>query len=231
MARRGRYILTAKRRAALRKAQLASARARKRSASVSRKKKIAAGVTVGVLGAGVARHKLSGSKLSGRIAPGTSAFTGKTLKGSGPRIHSNPGVDLYGRRYRSNTVSTGRRNGGRSGILTYEHRALFGNKTKDIVPRYKAPDTPNMSNSINYQISQSAEKQAIVKGKTPPGGNASSRIVLTWAFGSEYNMAKNRQLLRKNSKPITRWASSSLGPTARRIMNELNGKDYRVKYR
>lgn len=230
MAGRGRYILTAKRRSALRKAQLASARARKRSASISRKKKIAAGVTVGVLGAGVARHKISGSKLSGRIAPGVSPLTGNTMRRSIPRIHSGPGVDIRGRKYRNNTFSTGRRTGGRSGIITYEHRALFGRKTNDIVPKYRDPYTPNISNSINYRISQSAEQQAIVKGKTPPGGHATSRVVLNWAFGSEYNMAKNRQILRKNSKPLKVNASSALGSTARRIMNELNGQGYRVKY-
>lgn len=58
-----RYRMTARRRAALRKAQLASARKRKLSPR-AKKAVIAGGVAAGVLGAGVARHKLSGSKLS-----------------------------------------------------------------------------------------------------------------------------------------------------------------------
>lgn len=68
---RGGYKLTARRRTALRKAQMASARARrghgKARAHVSRnrKKYIAGGVVVGAVAVGVARHKISGSKLGG----------------------------------------------------------------------------------------------------------------------------------------------------------------------
>ena len=59
---RGAYRMTAKRRAALKKAQIASAR--KRKGRGKRRAAIAAGVSVGVvLGAGVYRHKASGSSI------------------------------------------------------------------------------------------------------------------------------------------------------------------------
>jgi hypothetical protein len=55
--------MTARRRAALRKAQLASARKR-RGKPVSRRKKIAGGVLVGIGGLAVARHIVTGSRVN-----------------------------------------------------------------------------------------------------------------------------------------------------------------------
>jgi len=55
-----RYQMTARRRAALRKAQIASARKRSRNKKIKRAA-IVGGVAVGLAGVAVARHKLSGS--------------------------------------------------------------------------------------------------------------------------------------------------------------------------
>ena len=63
------YRMTARRRAALRKAQLISARKR-RGKSVSRRKKIAGGVLVGMGGLAVARHVITGSRFNATYKKG-----------------------------------------------------------------------------------------------------------------------------------------------------------------
>lgn len=74
--RHGAYRMTSSRRAALRKAQMASARKRKRNAKIRNVALVGAGVTA-IAGAVVARHKLSGSTLARKTYPNASIVTGK----------------------------------------------------------------------------------------------------------------------------------------------------------
>lgn len=80
--RNSRYRMTPKRRAALKKAQEASARRRSRNKKIG----IAAGIAVGV-GAAVAGHKLSGSELKIGLQP---SKTGKTLPRTIQRFQPGP---------------------------------------------------------------------------------------------------------------------------------------------
>lgn len=116
--RSGPYRLTPARRGALKKAQLASARKRRRNIG------IALGVSAGALTAGgiVARHKLSGSTIQARTGTNTSSVTGKRL-GSGFRSGPNSVTGALG----SRKVS-----------LSYTHKPLqyhsiFGQSTKSRV--------------------------------------------------------------------------------------------------
>jgi hypothetical protein len=143
------YRMTAARKAALRKAQLASARKRKK---LSRKKKVAIGGAA-VVGGVVARHKISGSKISVRTVT-------KPTAGIGPRrYHSvvpphgwlfsrsrgearyNPS-QVYktrfkkttkGRNFRDFRVDTPKRGPlGDYKVFEYRHNALFGRKIKSM---------------------------------------------------------------------------------------------------
>lgn len=79
-----RYRMTARRRAALKKAQLASARKRARSKKVKRAAIAGVGAAA-IVGAGVARHKLSGSGMvvtrHGPVARETGKLTGSRRGG------------------------------------------------------------------------------------------------------------------------------------------------------
>ena len=93
---RKRHRMTPKRKAALRKAQLASARKRRSSGvskarrhiSRNRGKYIAGAAAVAVVGGAVARHKLSGSQVQFMTGTNTSLVTGKRL-GQGVRTTRN----------------------------------------------------------------------------------------------------------------------------------------------
>lgn len=74
--RRGAYRMTSARRVALRKAQMASARKRKRNTKIRNVALVGAGVTA-IAGAAVARHKLSGSTFSRKTYPNASIVTGQ----------------------------------------------------------------------------------------------------------------------------------------------------------
>ena len=76
---RSRYRMSPKRRAALRKAQLASARKRK-GRGISRKKKAGIGVGVGVLAAGVAYHKITKSEFSLKVGKNDNSLRARPSK-------------------------------------------------------------------------------------------------------------------------------------------------------
>jgi hypothetical protein len=218
-----RYVLTAKRRAALRKAQLASARKRR---GKRRKVAIASGVTAGVLGAGVARHKISGSKISVRITSSKSLSGAEAVPGAKGYIRTGKGLDVNRVPTRFFTaatrVSKSNRRGvsiprailgvgpvrGRRTILTYEHKALFGKKTKSVVkvsdPRNSMP---SISNSINWRIANDPVWSARVKGKNPPGGSAKSRAV-TKAMRKEW--VKKTRADQKRRGITDEWAVNYL---------------------
>lgn len=121
---RGAYRMTAKRRAALRKAQMASARKRR-----GRAIKVAAGVgTAAVLGAAVYRHKASGSSFSAAKRPNVSAVTGSPLP-SGLRV-GRAGKSVLGTYGRS----------GQRYQIAYNHKSL-GKARRTVVGLH----TPDMS--------------------------------------------------------------------------------------
>lgn len=153
------YRLTAARRAALRKAQLASARKR-RGRRISRKAK-AGGAAVGVIGAVVARHRISGSsiRITKRTNP-VSAVSGKVIKPHGwtagrafGRTEYNPNTQyktrrgvIKGRDFRAFTVASPKRGPlGNNFAMTYQHNNLFGRRVnfgvrtpvdRDAIPLY-----------------------------------------------------------------------------------------------
>lgn len=118
MARRvraGRYRMTPRRRAALRKAQLASARKRKRNRRIA----IGAGAGVGIAalaGAGVTRHKMSGSQLSMQTGTNMSSITGKQLSGGVRGSYSKLGT--------GRTASVVVAKGTKKRIISYTHKPL-----------------------------------------------------------------------------------------------------------
>jgi hypothetical protein len=110
----GQYKMTPKRRAALRKAQMASARKRR---GLSTRTKIGIGVGVtgtvaagAVLGTGIVRHKISGSQLDITIGRGRRGemVPAKPIGGHGPKvthIHRGPGRrDILSAHHRTRQV-------------------------------------------------------------------------------------------------------------------------------
>ena len=101
-----RYRMSPKRRAALRKAQLVSARKRK-GKGLSRNKKIAIGA-VGVLGAGIAAHKITKSQFSITVGkyPDNDGMRAKPPTRNGIRVfHKNWGVSKADIRARHRGIS------------------------------------------------------------------------------------------------------------------------------
>lgn len=154
---RGYYRMTPARRAALKKAQLVSAK--KRSLN---KKKIVAGVTAAaIIGGTVARHKLSGSEFSIRLSrmnakPQLVKDRGRTRPVLEARMHR--AVEPYGSRFDANSPSapdvTNRHIIANAGVrnlfgisVDYRHRPLTrrniaivrGSKTKDSLPTPRPP--------------------------------------------------------------------------------------------
>lgn len=135
------YRMTTARRAALRKAQLASARKR-RGKRISRKAK--AGIAVGVAGGAiVARHKISGSKITVRKVTNPTGFAGGIIPPHGwtfgrsfgkaefnstTHYKNRKGV-LKGRDFRKLSASTPKRGPlGNYYNIQYQHNNLFGRK-------------------------------------------------------------------------------------------------------
>lgn len=218
MARSARYVMTARRKAALRKAQLASAKKRKRN------RRVATAAAVGVVGgAVVARHKLSGSKISyGVTTVRTIGRTGAYLGSDRPGgISHGPGLDINKKPYHyfSAETRTGRKRGvgilgaiagqktplrGKRLFIRYEHRALLGKKTKSIVPKIRenSADTPDMSNGYHVRMTKLEKHiKQVSGGATPITPKLEKR---------PRHMASSTTVRSKN-------------PTVRRIMNELNG--------
>ena len=122
-----RYKFTAKRRAALRKAQQISARKRRRggSSKKSTKRRVAkvaaTGGAVALLGGAlVARHKLSGSTLSVRKS---NPLTGKSAKGAG-YVRPMVVTDEFGLTVAKKTVIASPALRGKRFVATYQHKKL-----------------------------------------------------------------------------------------------------------
>lgn len=120
-----RYRLTPKRKAALRKAQLASAR--KRRKGISRKAKVAVGAAIvgGLAGAGVYRHKKSGSTL----------LVTKRFVGIHQPVYADAKVSgLHGTHVGTHRVVVGHRPASKTGLrisknhISYRHRNSKGEK-------------------------------------------------------------------------------------------------------
>lgn len=133
-----RYQLTARRRQALRKAQLASARKRSRN----RKVKIAA-VGAGVAGVLVARHVVTGSKLNLRRNEGIT-LNGKRLgPGTGGIAFRHKGMTSVGVRHRGKHKDT---------TLQYFHEPLNGKKIRSALgPAGKKIRSTRAGNQLAYK--------------------------------------------------------------------------------
>lgn len=207
---RSAYRMTSARRAALRKAQLASARKRKRNRKV--KKAAAAVGAVGVIGAtvgaGVYRHKASGSKITVRKTTGH-GLTGPLPGRQKGYVTHGPVVDLDGFQHKQVVAATRSTKKGRRIIIKYEHRSLTGKKVKGNIHRPRhASSYDDSSTSINAKISNSPQLSAMVQGRTPTGGAAESRIV------------------NNKKKPGARGTKSKVKhPFAQQIMRELYGEN------
>ena len=136
------YKLTAKRRAALRKAQLASARKRrgrgKARAHISRnrKKYIAGGVAITAVAGLTARHKLSGSKLGGFTTQNVSVID---------QVHGtkNPAPLVRGvqvNRSKNHVDVQIRLPKGMRGVAAYNHKSIDIKSPRKIVTGVKQSD-------------------------------------------------------------------------------------------
>ena len=187
---RGAYRMTPKRRAALRKAQAASARKRR-----GRNRKIAVGVAAGVgvgavLGAGVYRHKASGSSLGFRT------FDQKALVAVSRRTtSSNTGAPKRGITgvEKTNRISFGTKLTG-SVEVSYRHRTIAANR------------------KIQRQALQNA--QATVMGRRT--GKVNRAGIPKYNPDSKKNWP-NKWVPQDDEKyqPATRWEEAMLGKKIR----------------
>lgn len=221
------HVMTARRKAALRKAQLVSARKRK-GKKWSKKRKLAVGagaagaalVATGVVAGlknpynipksqGYPKHIAKNAKL---VIPGPGskittqkigfkgAMTGHLSAGHGRSISFSKARNIYGQRYSMFTL-TGKKVGplGDSRGITYDHYALFGNKTKNKVRIRSKEVYVDRSTSINARL---AQRQKTKKDNV----SIKSAILVTKNF-PHY---------------VTR--SNHPNPLVRRINNEVIGK-------
>lgn len=220
-----RHVMTSRRKAALRKAQLVSARKRRRK-KWSSKRKVATGVSAAVAVGGTAAAirnpyliskspgfsryaaknvKLSvpgpGSHFSSQKIPYKSKHLGKVSAGHSRSVGMTKGRDINGRMY-SRIQLTGKKVGplGDSTNYMYNHYALFGSKTKTKTSRYISSDLnrPDLSNNINHKI-------RMRKTKSEAPGTSKSKIVVTKNF------------------PHYVKQSNHANPLVRRINNEIIG--------
>lgn len=182
---RGAYRMTPKRRAALRKAQAASARKRR-----GRRTKIAAGVGIGVvLGAGVLRHKASGSSI--KVMSRSSLRTGelKTTTTHKPVTFNEAGFRTGGGAVThrgvvgtptGNFVSVGR-SGVRVGIgskkIVYNHKPLL--KARKVVTGTKVPGRvdPRDAGPAPQGIPGWSRTSPAVEGVISGSGSVPSRVL------------------------------------------------------
>lgn len=216
MARSRRYVMTAKRRAALRKAQLASAKKRRKQRVKKAAKIGGAVVGVGVLGAtlGVTYRVQGSPKVSVRKTTGI-GLTGRPTKGKPFGFMNSSETVEKGIVVKTRNIGTA--SVARKRFIISIRRNLIGKKPLTKVPKIRDFDySPNMSNSINYQISQSKAEIASLKGTTPPGGQAKSRKVKAVAFGNDSTRRRKNVIRTKVKHPL-----------ARNIMSELVTKQKR----
>lgn len=148
MARR--YQYTARRRAALRKAQLASARKRSRNKKIKRAV-IVGGATAAVLGASVARHKASGSKIG---------FHGKgAVEINGKRI-GKPGISLT--RHKGFVVQARIRTKKGDALGYYSHNRV---KTREVAGQTAKVLGQKLPESTRYRLAYATRG---IRGKGNP---------------------------------------------------------------
>ena len=185
---RSRYRMTAARRNALRKAQIASAKKRRRN------KKIVKAVGIGVLGSGA---------LVGVAVGGHKVGQAQKIK-KATRAH--------------NAAVAAHNSAVKAAHSAFLHNAM--NPNKAILKTYPYI---NKTNSINWKISQSPTESAAIKGRSVPGGAASSRQVTKkwiakWQEASGVTVG-GRKVVR------TKVKRKSL---AGKFMAELDGSKYEV---
>lgn len=178
---RSRYRMTAARRNALRKAQIASAKKRRRN------KKIAKAVGIGVLGSGA---------LVGVAVGGHKVGQAQKIKRA-TRAHNSAVAAAHG---------------------AFLYNAMNPNKAI-----LKAHPYINKTNSINWKISQSPTESAAIKGRSVPGGAASSRQV-TKKWIAKWQEASGVTV---NGRKVVR-TKVKRNSLAGKFMAELDGSKYEV---
>ena len=240
---RARYVMTPARRAALKKAQAASARARRRSKRVSRRKKIAAGTGVALVASGVVvrksnlstipkvagytRHyaknaKLSvpgpGTRVSVTRTSGRSAVTKRRiaggLKGS---IQYGPARDTSKKRYQSLRVVS--RSGNKRGVSLagYDAGRRKPSLGQRVIVEYK-----------HYALFGNKTPSRVPKVSDPPtvlGPNQRLSINAEISESLKKSQSSSIKSAAVNKKAITTYTVStpSKNPIVQKIMYELVG--------
>lgn len=163
-----RYRMTARRRAALKKAQLASARKRSRNKKIKRAA-VVGGVAVGLTGAAVARHKFTGSGIRKINHPVVAPMTGNMNSGV-RKGHVVLGKTTTGRGKDRKVVSrsigyTTRRSGplGTNRTVKYEHNKL----TREVIGQHMQ-GLRNSKTRTGMVVRQLDFKTRAMRGKTNP---------------------------------------------------------------
>lgn len=220
--------MTSRRKVALRKAQLASAKKRKR---MSKKKKvaIASGAAIGVLGAAglggaaVGRHKKSGSKLSVKITSGE-GLVGPIRPFSAGTIHRGPALDIDRVPYTSVTVSTRAGFKGKRIKVQYDHRSLTGSKVPVPNP-FSRKSSSSGKSAAKKQTILNADGMAIdYTGRAVPSGSVSDSRVVTKKWVAQW-MEANGTTVDGRKVVRTRVKKNSL---AGRFMADLDSNKYKV---
>ena len=208
MARRHRYgSFTPARRAALRKAQLESAKKRKGSGRVklhftrNRGKYASAGVAAGVLTAAVARHKLTGSTFG--VSVHSNSGIGSGSVGMSAHQRPKPGFSSYELKSVNNYTSKvyrylgkPRAKTGNSVSFHYNHvptSVLFGKKTKntfgsleDVTPTITGQREPKNHYTVKHLYGTSLKyppKQSRRRGSMRVLGEGPLKIVNGFVVG------------------------------------------------
>lgn len=171
-----RYRMTARRRAALKKAQIASAKKRSRNKKI---KRVAVGGALAgaVVGGAVARHKLSGSEFRTVHHPIVSKHSGNLIGPSAGRRFNSP--ITHNNNANRKRVVTGRSIGyttarkgplGDSKTVSYEHkkltRTVIGNRIGDQIG--KSPRATSTVNRLDYKTRALRKKGNIYAAEYRP---------------------------------------------------------------
>lgn len=177
MARSRKYRMTPRRRTALKKAQLASARKRSRNKKIA----VVAGVSAVVI-AGVAAHKLSGSSLSISKKQNISVVTGK-------RLPNGANVTRLGNELHANI----RRGGSRLHVSYRFGKAVV---TGHRVNRSKHTEIGDPLSHVSNEGKKYRQEISSKTGKAS-GGSAESRIVPStrslWEKQTYYSDLRHRR--------------------------------------
>jgi len=211
----GPYRMTPKRRAALRKAQLESARKRK---GIS-KKKVAVGITAtvgtaAVLGAGIVRHKASGSSLSvslGRGRPGPSPATlfAEGTPARKAQLHQHHRLVEVRASKKTTPIL--------SGITQYD----TGIRHTQVNAMARLKNVVGVSVSYHHKPASGQQVRDFLHGRTIPSGGAPPQAIPTIGVGSRSHGRPRRR--------IDRDTIPHMNPSAQKSWPHTSVKNARIQ--